>query len=184
MRPNTTLLNVSPGPVGSMSTIRSSRHSMLAGEAATRGGFTITLGALSSPASSNSSAPYGASIELRFICSRRSQVTRFVTNSPVSRTLTMVSFSCRSAGALHEKITTGGAVETRLKCENGARFTCPLRLIVLIQPIGRGATIALNSVRLKSCVVAGSRNIVISLVDSGCAQPRTPPFTNTVFPVP
>src|SRR6218665_3044990 len=138
--------------------MRSSLHSMLAGEHATRGGRTFRLGALSRPASSHSSMPEGASSELMFIGSRSSQVTRLVTNSPVARTFVMLSFSCRSAGALQEKITTGGAVETRVKGENGARLTEPSGPMVLIQPIGRGATMALNRLRLKSGVFSGSMN--------------------------
>ena len=56
-RPKTTLLNVSPGPTGSMLMICSSWHSMHAGDAATRGGLTLRLAAFSSPAISNSSVP-------------------------------------------------------------------------------------------------------------------------------
>src|SRR6218665_918444 len=93
-----------------------------------------------------------------FIGSRSSQVTRLVTNSPVARTFVMLSFSCRSAGALQEKITPGGAVEARLKCENGARLTEPSGPMGLIQPIGRGATMALNRLRLKAGGCSGSMN--------------------------
>src|SRR6218665_2713867 len=93
-----------------------------------------------------------------FIGSRRSQGTRVGANSPVARTVVVLFFLCRSAGALQEKITTGGAVETRLKCENGARLTEPSGSMVLIQPIGRGATMALNRLRLKSGAFSGSGN--------------------------
>ena len=41
-------------------------------------------------------------------------------------------------------MTMGGSEEIPLKYENGARLTSPLRLMLLIQPIGRGATNALN----------------------------------------
>src|SRR6218665_2937774 len=107
-----------------------------------------------------------------FIGSRSSQVTRLVTNSPVARTFVMLSFSCRSAGALQEKINTGGGVgarlkwgngagvegESGLKWERGAGLPEPWGPRVLIQPIGRGATMALNRLRLKSGVFSGSMN--------------------------
>ena len=54
---------------------------------------------------------------------------------------------------------TGGDVETMLKCENGARLTSPAALIDEIQPIGRGATMALKIDRLRSFEVSGSMNI-------------------------
>src|SRR6218665_2339687 len=93
-----------------------------------------------------------------FIGSRRSPGTRLVGDLPGGRAVVVLFFSCRSAGALQEKITPGGAVETRLKGENGARLTEPSGPMVLIQPIGRGATMALNRLRLKSGVFSGSMN--------------------------
>ena len=43
-----------------------------------------------------------------------------------------------------ENNTIGGASQTALKKLYGARFSTPALLIALIQPIGRGATSALN----------------------------------------
>jgi hypothetical protein len=43
-----------------------------------------------------------------------------------------------------ENITIGGVSQTALKNEYGARLTLPDAERVPIQPIGRGATIALN----------------------------------------
>ena len=80
------------------------------------------------------------------------------TNSPVARTLASVSFS-RDRPVLHENRMTGGAVETMLKCEKGARLTWPSGLWLLIQPIGRGATIALKIARLSLPAVLGSTNM-------------------------
>jgi hypothetical protein len=55
-----------------------------------------------------------------------------------------------------ENQTRKGFVEKALKKEYGARFTSPLRAIVEIQPIGRGATIALNGSCGRPCPLAGS----------------------------
>jgi len=43
-----------------------------------------------------------------------------------------------------ENITIGGSLDTPLKNEYGARLISPLALIEEIQPIGRGATMALK----------------------------------------
>src|SRR5690606_10469156 len=130
-----------------------------AGAAATRGGRTLMLAAFSSPASTNSSSPCGQGVDVVFMAWRKSQDTMLATNSPVALTFLRVSFSGRSSGVLHENMTTGGAVETRLNCENGARFTRPSASMELIQPMGRGATMALKMVRLKPGVWTGSRNM-------------------------
>src|SRR5690606_28239941 len=90
---------------------------------------------------------------------RNSHDTILATNSPVALTLLNVSFSALSSGVLQENMTTGGAVDTRLNCENGARLTRPSASIELIQPIGLGATMALKIVRLKPGVCRGSRNM-------------------------
>src|SRR4029077_4429422 len=105
----------------SISTMRNSRHSRLAGEAATRGGFTLIEGALSNLASVNSSTSGAAAADVALTASRRSKVARLNTNSPVARTFASVSFSARSPGVLQENRITGGAVDTILKCETGAR---------------------------------------------------------------
>ena len=105
----------------------------------TRGGLTRTDGADSSPASFISSTPRGYGAEVRFIGPRKSQVARLQTNSRVSSMKVRVSFFPSEAN-----ITIGGSLDTPLKNEYGARLIFPLALIEEIQPIGRGATIALN----------------------------------------
>ena len=69
---------------GSRATVRSHLHSSATGDSATRGGFTIRQGAGVSPAKSSSLCPRGSGAEVAFIASRKSQVARLQTNSPVS----------------------------------------------------------------------------------------------------
>src|SRR4051812_15956089 len=78
-------------------------HSSATGERRTRGGFTARDGVISRPTASGSLTPSGNSAELAFICSRRSQVARLNTNSPVASALI---WECLR-GAL-EKIAHGG----------------------------------------------------------------------------
>jgi hypothetical protein len=66
-------------------------------------------------------------------------------NSPVSSMKATASFLFSE-----ENITMFGRDEIALKKLYGERLTSPLALIALIQPIGRGATIALNGSCLKS----------------------------------
>src|SRR5690606_15963483 len=113
-------------------------HSSAAGAAATRGAFTIIDGAISMPAWSNSLTLSGASIDDAFIFSARSRLARLATNSPVSTALRALSL-----GWSEQNMTLIGLLEIMLKKEYGARFGIPSRLTVDIQPIGRGATIAL-----------------------------------------
>src|SRR4029077_10080777 len=108
-------------------------------DALTRGGFTRIEGAGSRPASFISSIPRGNGPDVVFICWRRSQVARLQTNSRVSSMNVSESFL-----PSEENMMIGGTLETPLKNEYGARLTSPLTLIDEIQPIGRGATIALN----------------------------------------
>jgi hypothetical protein len=61
------------------------------------------------------------------------------TNSFVSSTKSSESLRPSLAN-----ITSGGRLCTPLKYEYGARLIAPVALRVVIQPIGRGATIALN----------------------------------------
>src|SRR5271165_634212 len=125
--------------MASSRTVRSHLHSIAQGDAFTRGGLTSTDGADSRPVSFISSMPRGKGAELAFISPRRSQVARLQTNSPVSLTKVSESFF-----PSEENITIGGSLDTPLKNEYGARLTSPLTLIEEIQPMGRGATIALK----------------------------------------
>src|SRR5450432_176507 len=120
-------------------TVCSHLHSNAQGEALTRGGFTSTDGAESRPVSLISLMPRANGAEVAFIGTRRSQVARLQTNSRVSSTNVTESFL-----PSEENITIGGSLETALKNEYGARLISPLALMEEIQPMGRGATIALN----------------------------------------
>jgi hypothetical protein len=112
---------------------------MAQGDAFTRGTFTSTEGAASRPASFISSTPRGYGPDVVFISWRRWWVARLHTNSRVSSMKATESLRPSEAN-----ITMGGSLETPLKYEYGARLISPLWLIEVIQPIGRGATIALN----------------------------------------
>src|SRR4029077_6379716 len=120
-------------------TVCSHLHSSAQGESFTRGGFTSREGAAASPVFSISLTPRANGAAAPFICSRRSQVARLQTNSLVSSANATESLRPSLAN-----ITVGGWSVSPLKNEYGARLTSPLALIELIQPIGRGATIALN----------------------------------------
>ncbi len=96
-------------PSMGISTIFASRHSMCTGDSATRGAFTIREGALVSPATLNSSMPWGAAVEESLILCISSSVHRLNTNSPVSRTLRRLSFSPPwSCSPLAQYMITGG----------------------------------------------------------------------------
>ena len=60
--------------------------------------------------------------------------------SAIARTFASVSFSPAPRRPLGATISTGGALETRLKNENGARFPVPSAATVDTHPIGRGTT--------------------------------------------
>src|SRR5260370_14676082 len=96
----------------SSETVGSPRHSIAQGASATRGGRTSRHGAGVRPAARNSSTPRGNGADVMFMASRRSQVARLQTNSPVS--------SMKLTESLRpslEKQTTGGRLETPLKYE-------------------------------------------------------------------
>jgi len=65
--------------------------------------------------------------------------TRLQTNSPVACTLSTLSLRPSLANP-----TIGGKVAKALKKLYGAKFASPSASRLEIQPIGRGATIALN----------------------------------------
>src|ERR1019366_2591877 len=115
------------------STVLTYLHSNATGDCLTRGGFTATDGAISRRASSGSLTSGPTSADVIFISSRKSQVARLWTNSPLSSAL-----ACECLRPALANITNGGRLATALKKLYGARFTRPLRLIVEIHPIGRG----------------------------------------------
>src|ERR1700687_1522532 len=117
--------------------ICNSLHSSAQGEAATRGGRTNLDGAGVSPDCSISFTPRGNCPDVSTTALRRSNVARLHTNSFVSSTKTR-----ESLGPSLENKTMGGSSETALKNEYGARLISPLALIEVIQPMGRGATMA------------------------------------------
>ncbi len=67
-------------------------HSMDTGDAATRGGRTVTLGSITMPRAATSLWSGANRAALLFTCSSRCAGLRLTTNSPVSRTLRSVSF--------------------------------------------------------------------------------------------
>ena len=85
-------------------------HSIAAGLAATRGGFTTTLGAASIPAASNSETPAGSVPELAFIASNSGRVERLKTNSPEAMAYSVVCFI-----PSEEKHSTAGREPSALK---------------------------------------------------------------------
>src|SRR5262249_60068448 len=85
------------------STVLKYLHSIATGERATRGGLTARDGTISMPTASGSLTPCGNSAELAFITSRRSQVARLNTNSPVASALI-----CECLRGALEKIGQGG----------------------------------------------------------------------------
>src|ERR1700720_3593128 len=121
--------------VAGNSTVLTYLHSNATGERFTRGGLTAIDGAISRCARSPSLTSAPTSADVRLICSRKSQVVRLCTNSPLSSALV-----CECLRPALENITNGGRLETALKKLYGARFTTPVRLIVDIHPIGRGTT--------------------------------------------
>jgi len=99
--------------------IRTSRHSMLMGASATRGGFTFALGAAVRPVRANSSTSGGQSPDVRFMCSPRASSTTLTTNSRVASTLRRVSFLVRaeprSPRSEDEKAMVGGSSVMAMK---------------------------------------------------------------------
>src|SRR5207244_11546493 len=72
-----------------------------------------------------------------FICSAIDSVTRFTTNSRVSRMLRVVSFG-RAWRSPMDTPRTIGWLETPMLYENGAQLSIPLRLTVETKAMGRG----------------------------------------------
>src|SRR3954470_23237196 len=128
-----------------------SLHSSAAGASATRGGLTRRDGAAANPAASNSLTPGGKGADVRFIARACFLVARLTTNSPVASTLRWLYFLPPL-----EKPTIGGASQKALKKLYGARLTCPSGSTLEIQPIGRGATMALNGSWGSPCPCRGS----------------------------
>src|SRR5580698_7810751 len=140
-------------------TVCSHWHSNAHGDIFIRGGFIRIDGADTNPASFISLVPRENRPEVVFICSRRFQVARLQTNSLVSSTKVIESFRPSEAN-----ITIGGSLETPLKNEYGARLISPFALIDEIQPIGRGATMALKGSRESPWfLLLGSQNKALSV---------------------
>ena len=86
-----------------------------------------------------------------FIGSASSKLHRFTTNWPVRRMLPPVSLKSPGPRPPMPNAMTGGLPDIALKNENGARLTTPDAFTVEIQPIGRGATSALNGLCGSPC---------------------------------
>jgi hypothetical protein len=119
---------------------RSSLHSKWIGTSLTRGAFTLTPGIGVSPVSANSESPSGKALAESTISFHTGSVTTLKQNSPVSRTFRSVCFSLPSGLRAMVNEIIGGATQTTVKNENGARLATPVRLSVEAQPIGRGTT--------------------------------------------
>ena len=91
-------------------TICVSLHSRLAGAAATRAQGMVSQGALSSPASANSSTSRAHGPELRFIASVSAALTTLTQKTPVSRILATLSLVPSRSGftEVEANITCGG----------------------------------------------------------------------------
>ena len=80
-----------------------------------RGGLMWAEGADCSPAISISLTSEGAAIQVRFIASAMSSLTRLTTNSPVSRMFRAVSFHPFSGSARTPTASVGGVWPIALK---------------------------------------------------------------------
>src|SRR3990170_4406275 len=85
-------------------------HSRTTGESATRGGLTLTDGAISIPTRSGSLMPGANSADDAFMTSRSRYVAMLATNSPVSSALI-----CECLRGWLENRTRGGWADTVLK---------------------------------------------------------------------
>jgi hypothetical protein len=108
-----------------------------------------------SPVSAYSLTSGATVAELRFIASSSASVASEHVNSPVASTLRSVSLR-----PVEENITIGGESLTALKKLYGARFTTPDGLTELIQPMGRGAAMALNGSWRSPCFRCALRSSV------------------------
>ena len=86
------------------------RHSSEAGEAATRGTFTMRDGAVASPAASNSLSSSANAPDEMFIASKSGRVQRLNTNSPLAMALAALCFMVSLVNA-----SMGGREWTALK---------------------------------------------------------------------
>ena len=122
------------------STIRSSRHSIEAGEAVTRRGATVCDGSVSISSRSASSSPCSNGALVALTCSNMASEETLTTNSPVASMLRTVSLR-----PSEENSTVGGRPLATVKKECGARFPRPSASTVATQAIGRGTTIEVSS---------------------------------------
>src|SRR5258706_15651047 len=126
-------------------------HSNETGLSATRGTLTRLLGAAVSPEILNSLTSWATWAAVAFICCAKSMVARFQTNSPVSWMLATLSFQ-----EVEENPMIGGREMNPLKKPHGARLRLPSASREEIQPIGRGARMALEGACLRPWPPAGS----------------------------
>ena len=118
---------------------RSNRHSRAIGAIDRRGVAIAMLAHTWRPSTATSLTSGAYSIALRCTFSIISSSAMLTTNSPVAWMLRPVSFS---TPALRPTLmpTIGGAFETKVNAENGARFTCPPGDTVVTHAMGRGTT--------------------------------------------
>src|SRR5690606_8060986 len=87
---------------------------------------------------------FSTALDVVFICSTTSSVTKFTANCLFAKTLFKVSLFLLPVRTV-ENITCGGSSPTTLKNEKGARLLIPFSSTVEIQPIGRGMTKPVNN---------------------------------------
>ncbi len=130
-------------PVSPNAITRSSLHSILTGTSASRGVRILVDGSVARPSSSTSLTCGGCSMLLRWIASRCDASPILITNSPSSWMLLPVSFRTPALRPMFTPISAG-LFDTKVKQENGARFTTPSGESVVIHAIGRGTTTPLR----------------------------------------
>src|SRR5262245_20904226 len=119
-------------------------HSKATGDSATRGGLTLTLGAIVKPVSSNSLSPYGSGSDAAATFCAYASIAALTTNCPVPPSLTglqlrSVSFAEPSALFAGQNRSVIGLEPTPLKNENGARLNdVPFGETVETNAIGLG----------------------------------------------
>ena len=115
-------------------------HSSDAGDAATRGGATRSLGSIITPTHPASSTLASNGALLPFTWSSSGRDAMLIVASPVARTLRSVSFLPTEVNC-----TIGGRAHATVKNECGARLPTPSSDSVEIHAIGRGTTSELSS---------------------------------------
>ena len=117
------------------------RHSKLAATPATRGGRTISEGAVAIPQRSISLSSAAKLNELAFIASTIGNGTRLTTNSPVCSIFRAVSLRLPFGCSKGEIIRVGGEGVIIWKKLNGARLVTPAAEQVDTQATGLGVMV-------------------------------------------